>query len=1027
MYLLNSTTSGISIALSAPSRLLGLSCWLLLLLGAAIPAAFGQQAVPSQPPSLLQKFGLDLFWDSEQTSYNPTKRQMTLTGDVVFIGDGNLVAADHIILNLAEKSLEASGHVVLISSVNSFTGDKLKLFWETGDFEIKDAAFRSNDPGQTAKYANAIMGFTAKELAFEQQREQMLAELGRAKLALMKDYGQLGANLKEARLQIAQKYATILAREDLIKAQPNPFFKATPAAQATRRKARRRYWQQFRRSAGVTYRQDAYFKIEGKLIKRVGGNDFRAEDALWTPCQCDDDESPAWGFRNGKLKAQIGGYVTLYDPILEIKGIPVLYLPFLKLPIKHRRQSGFLPPSVATTSDRSGFIYSQPVFFDLRKNLDATMTTNIYQERGTRFGLNLRYASTRSTGWEGSIDTIRDRMWREDVQVRRVMRDSLDQFCQTPPAGQTVAECLEKVRGKVGVPENTWRGSKSWRGLTFFTPRLSLVSHGRFISDKRFDEDYLVFNPDTRSSLAGGSNEHPPVFATSKIGLNLDGRDLYLGLFSLWGNDYGKERNFEGLQMPALAKAQTRLFPLTENFSWLPTIYLSGNVTHATIRDIEPSSPPAVAKPQLSHGFWQRAALDIDTPIYTSGLVQVYHRSELESRRIFHSGLTGLTPNLESTQESTISSVRNEVSVIVPIDSKQPLPKWLQPKDAWQTVRGPRYFHHFMEFELGLTSRPFVSSTGPYLDRGIDGQLFTGTYFDSDTDSTGFDNEQNMVVHNKIFFQIRNRWKLFREAFKPNQPWEKAAGKVNSGSYLRKAQSQLQYHLGEKPLTRKERFLSDSQIKWPSLGYVKSTYDYSEPLTYDVKINYDFEKQRRREESVDASEYLPSPWEGPESNLTLTYQGFQMNHYFHYDMDQGQAKKVNFSLRLPSFYETSVGFSYSLLKEFDRKTKSWTVPEYKRSISLFTKLIPRIAASYSFTRSDSETAVGYNTNLFLDYVDPSQCWGLSFHRFKDRYDRGEESATYTLALYILFLGNKHVFDNIFKPVERHILQTDDGF
>src|SRR5690606_11870078 len=140
-------------------------------------------------------------------------------------------------------------------------------------------------------------------------------------------------------------------------------------------------------------------------------------NALFTPCRCEPDESPALAFRADQVDAQVGGYADLHHPVLEIKGIPVLYMPYLKLPLKDRRQSGFLLPTVGYER-RSGNTFTQPVYFALGPAADATFTTDVFENRGTRLGLEYRIQQREFSGWDLRVEGIRDRLWMRDRALR---------------------------------------------------------------------------------------------------------------------------------------------------------------------------------------------------------------------------------------------------------------------------------------------------------------------------------------------------------------------------------------------------------------------------------------------------------------------------------------------------------------------------------------------------------------------------------------------------------------------------------
>ena len=84
------------------------------------------------------------------------------------------------------------------------------------------------------------------------------------------------------------------------------------------------------------------FKVKWKSHREKQRVRLYAYEATWTPCNKAKDEEPALGFRADRIKAQEEGYVDLSHPVLIVKGIPILYILFLRVPFKSKRQSGFL-------------------------------------------------------------------------------------------------------------------------------------------------------------------------------------------------------------------------------------------------------------------------------------------------------------------------------------------------------------------------------------------------------------------------------------------------------------------------------------------------------------------------------------------------------------------------------------------------------------------------------------------------------------------------------------------------------------
>jgi LPS-assembly protein len=74
-------------------------------------------------------------------------------------------------------------------------------------------------------------------------------------------------------------------------------------------------------------------------------------------------------------------YGTARNVVIEIKDVPVLYLPYLRFPLGDERSSGLLIPVLGHSSD-GGSDISLPYYFNLAPNYDATYTPRSIWKRG---------------------------------------------------------------------------------------------------------------------------------------------------------------------------------------------------------------------------------------------------------------------------------------------------------------------------------------------------------------------------------------------------------------------------------------------------------------------------------------------------------------------------------------------------------------------------------------------------------------------------------------------------------------------
>ncbi len=79
------------------------------------------------------------------------------------------------------------------------------------------------------------------------------------------------------------------------------------------------------------------------------------------------------------------------------KGFPLLYIPYISFPISDQRKSGVLPPDIGL-SNRAGFNIRMPYYWNIRPNMDATITPRWLFDRGLQLNTEYRYLTGSSTG-----------------------------------------------------------------------------------------------------------------------------------------------------------------------------------------------------------------------------------------------------------------------------------------------------------------------------------------------------------------------------------------------------------------------------------------------------------------------------------------------------------------------------------------------------------------------------------------------------------------------------------------------------
>ena len=88
---------------------------------------------------------------------------------------------------------------------------------------------------------------------------------------------------------------------------------------------------------------------------------------------------------------------TFRKMTLRFKGVPILYLPYAKMPLNDQRQTGFLIPEIGNSST-NGFDLALPYYINIAENMDATITPRYLGKRGAMLGAEFRYLGANYKG-----------------------------------------------------------------------------------------------------------------------------------------------------------------------------------------------------------------------------------------------------------------------------------------------------------------------------------------------------------------------------------------------------------------------------------------------------------------------------------------------------------------------------------------------------------------------------------------------------------------------------------------------------
>lgn len=148
-------------------------------------------------------------------------------------------------------------------------------------------------------------------------------------------------------------------------------------------------------SNATVMRKEHELHLEGKKIEKTGLDTYRIDDGWVITCKLDEGQSPPWSFSSTKTTIRQDGYAVLRHAKFNINDIPIFYTPYLLVPVKNTRQTGFLFPELSS-SKNNGFGFNIPFFFNISDSSDATFYSEYYNNRGFMPGIEFRYVASGS-------------------------------------------------------------------------------------------------------------------------------------------------------------------------------------------------------------------------------------------------------------------------------------------------------------------------------------------------------------------------------------------------------------------------------------------------------------------------------------------------------------------------------------------------------------------------------------------------------------------------------------------------------
>ncbi len=384
------------------------------------------------------------FWLEAGNGTFDSDEVQRLQDGVVFIYKDYFVYTDALAYFTNDGVIEAEGNVVLIHGNHFFIGEKLRFHLEKKTLEIVRGHIylntsSANDFRGEIFYhiPRAFSKYLGKHNEVVATRRQ---DLGVKRKKIIEHYKKQGADK-----ELVQLFENYMILKEEIKRLVDQQTLSLSQSEATKQKIlnRLKYYNSVKnkkvRFADVNIGAKGYYHFQGHFIKRDVKGEFFIDRGKLTPCLCAMDEIPPWAIAGKDIHIKVEEYLTVFHPVIMINDVPTFYLPWIKLPIKTKRQSGLLMPVIRSHRKHTGFSFGSQYYQVFNDQHDMTLGYDYYDKLGHRPSLEYRYAYQQNDG-ELFIQGIKDEYMRKSYPLK--IEEHIDETVES----EDLSEEDEKIR-----------------------------------------------------------------------------------------------------------------------------------------------------------------------------------------------------------------------------------------------------------------------------------------------------------------------------------------------------------------------------------------------------------------------------------------------------------------------------------------------------------------------------------------------------------------------------------------------------
>lgn len=160
------------------------------------------------------------------------------------------------------------------------------------------------------------------------------------------------------------------------------------------------------------------FSVSARKLTKVSDKRYLAEEGTYTTCV---DCPQSWTLLGEDLDLEFDGYAFMSNVRAAVKDLPLLWLPYMVIPMKTERQSGVLMPKFGYSNN--GMMFVLPYYWAMSRSADMTFGVGSFSRLGPRLEWEGRYALSPRSFASANFYYIRDREF-DDLLLSRGIQGS---------------------------------------------------------------------------------------------------------------------------------------------------------------------------------------------------------------------------------------------------------------------------------------------------------------------------------------------------------------------------------------------------------------------------------------------------------------------------------------------------------------------------------------------------------------------------------------------------------------------------